>query len=305
MHGRMFTFHTGMLSPRFIVNFPTKRHWKQPSRLEDVRDGLVDLVRVIRDFGVSSLAIPPLGAGNGGLDWNTVRPLIVDALGSIEGLIVQLFEPGEAPRAREKPIAPTQVPMTPTRAAVLVAFEEYLQRAFALGRSEAQKLIYLLAAAGQPFPRLVFEQAKSGPYAEVVDHMLSSMEGKLLRGFGDCAQPSAITILPQPLRAAHDLVAGDPAMASRVERVMDLIEGFEGLYGLELLATVHWAAKHDLAAAGSAEAARARVQKGSKRRRGRYQPDHIDAAWRHLSDQGWIGTGPPARKPRAEERETA
>jgi O-acetyl-ADP-ribose deacetylase (regulator of RNase III) len=303
--GHMFTFHTGRLSPRLIVNFPTKRHWRQPSRLEDVREGLADLVRVIMDFKIKSLAIPPLGAGNGGLDWNKVRPLIVEALAGLDGVTVHLFEPGQAPPAREMPVAPNRVKMTPTRAAVLLAFESYLERAFALGRLEAQKLIYFLAEAGQPFPHLQFEKAQFGPYAEVVNHMLSTMDGKLLRGFGDRAQPSEITVLPEPLQVAHGLVADEPVIAERVGRVMDLVEGFEGLYGLELLASVHWAAKHDLAAAASAEAARTYVQAWSKRKTARYQPSHIDAAWRHLSDRGWIGARPALREARPGERETA
>ena len=111
--------------------------------------------------------------------------------------------------------------------------------------------------------------------------------------------------MPEPLRAAHNLAASDPAMAERVRRVIDLIEGYEGLYGLELLASVHWAAKHDLAAAGSVEAARSRVQEWSERKKARYQPDHIEAAWRHLSDQGWIGVGSRPQDTTAEERETA
>lgn len=287
--GCMFVFSTGQLAPRLIVNFPTKRHWRQPSRLEDIRLGLVDLVRVIAEFDIKRIAVPPLGAGNGGLDWGKVRPIITDALQSIDGLTVYLFEPGHAPQAQEMPVAPTRVKMTPTRAALLLAFENYLERAFALGRLEAQKLIYFLSEAGQNFPNLKFEKAQFGPYAEIVNHMLTSMDGKLIRGFGDRNQRSNITVLRDALTAAYDLTSYEPSVTDRVTRVMDLIEGYEGLYGLELLASVHWAAKHDLAAAGSPEATRAAVQAWTPRKRARYSADDIAAAWHHLSDHGWIG----------------
>lgn len=91
--GRMFvTAPLDMFGPRFIVNFPTKRHWRDPSRLEWVRDGLADLRDWISRERVRSIAVPPLGCGNGGLSWKVVRPMIVDALGGIESCTVEIFE---------------------------------------------------------------------------------------------------------------------------------------------------------------------------------------------------------------------
>ena len=81
--GKMFVFETGELSPRYIVNFPTKRHWKGKSRIEDIESGLIDLVRVINQKNIRSIAIPPLGSGLGGLDWSDVRPRIVAALDQV------------------------------------------------------------------------------------------------------------------------------------------------------------------------------------------------------------------------------
>ena len=94
--GRMFVFERSALeSPRWIINFPTKRHWKGKSRIEDIEAGLVDLVRVIRETGIRSIAIPPLGCGLGGLDWAVVRPLIERALASVPEADAYLYEPGE------------------------------------------------------------------------------------------------------------------------------------------------------------------------------------------------------------------
>ncbi len=91
--GRMFVFETGRLMPKYIINFPTKRHWKGKSRIEDIRSGLEALVHEIRARRIRSIAVPPLGSGLGGLEWNRVRPLIQDALGQIDGLRVVVFEP--------------------------------------------------------------------------------------------------------------------------------------------------------------------------------------------------------------------
>jgi len=96
--GRMFVYETGhLMSPRFIINFPTKRHWRDKSRIEEIESGLADLAKVIRDLGLRSIAIPPLGCGLGGLSWNEVRPRIERALADLADVQVVVFEPNGAP----------------------------------------------------------------------------------------------------------------------------------------------------------------------------------------------------------------
>lgn len=88
-----------LASPRFIINFPTKKHWRHPSKIEYVRDGLRDLVQQVQRLGIKSIAIPPLGCGNGGLSWADVKPLIVCAFEGAGDVRVVLFEPSDAPTA--------------------------------------------------------------------------------------------------------------------------------------------------------------------------------------------------------------
>ena len=96
--GRMFMFETHMTAnPRYIVNFPTKRHWRDDSRIEDIEAGLADLARIIRDLDIRSIAIPALGCGLGGLPWNAVRNQIENALGNFNDVEIIVFEPGETP----------------------------------------------------------------------------------------------------------------------------------------------------------------------------------------------------------------
>jgi O-acetyl-ADP-ribose deacetylase (regulator of RNase III) len=94
--GRMFVTQTGqMCGPKWIINFPTKQHWRDPSRLEWIADGLQDLRRVILQNGIRSIAIPALGAGNGGLEWLHVQRMIQDALSDLDGIDMVVFEPAE------------------------------------------------------------------------------------------------------------------------------------------------------------------------------------------------------------------
>src|SRR5206468_9463129 len=94
----MLVFETGRLTnPRFIVNFPTKRHWRGKSRIEDIEAGLTALAAEIRGRNLRSIAIPPLGAGLGGLDWTEVRARIERALRNLSEVRIVVFEPHSAP----------------------------------------------------------------------------------------------------------------------------------------------------------------------------------------------------------------
>ena len=93
--GRMFVFETGSLAPRYIVNFPTKRHWRDRSRIEDVEAGLKGLVTEIEARNIRSIAIPPLACGLGGLAWKDVRLRIEAALANLDDLRAVVFAPDE------------------------------------------------------------------------------------------------------------------------------------------------------------------------------------------------------------------
>ena len=92
--GRMFVTPSGRdTNPRYVINFPTKRHWREPSHLEDIESGLLDLIKVVGDLSINSIAVPALGCGLGGLDWAVVRPLIEHAFAEAPSVRVLLFEP--------------------------------------------------------------------------------------------------------------------------------------------------------------------------------------------------------------------
>lgn len=101
--GRMFVFETGQANhPKWIINFPTKRHWRSKSRIEDIELGLTALAKDIEELGIQSIAIPPLGCGLGGLDWLDVRAFIEQELSALEDVEVVVFEPGGIAVARDR-----------------------------------------------------------------------------------------------------------------------------------------------------------------------------------------------------------
>jgi O-acetyl-ADP-ribose deacetylase (regulator of RNase III) len=288
--GRMFVFETGQLTgPRLIVNFPTKRHWRGKARMEYIDTGLVDLVSVLERFDVRSVAIPSLGCGNGGLRWAEVRPRIEAALKPLTDLCVALYGPGAPPPVHRQRTAARVVPMTPGRAALISTLAVYRKDpSSALTLLVAQKLAYLLQAAGEPL-KLEFTKAKYGPYAESLNHVLQDMEGRFTLGYGDRTTGSDLQLLDGAEAGAQAFLASDAEAGSRVERIGRLIEGFESPFGLELLTTVHWAALRE--GAHSPEEATRVVADWTPRKREVFGEREVAIAWERLDSHGWLEAG--------------
>ncbi|KAF0164290.1 MAG: Appr-1-p processing domain-containing protein [Rhodocyclaceae bacterium] len=286
--GRMFVFDSGALvKPNFIINFPTKDHWRGKSRIEFIHDGLVDLVAQIRRLGIRSIAIPPLGCGNGGLDWAEVRPLIESAFAALPEVEVRLFPPDGAPDPKSMEVRTERPRMTPGRAAVLTVLDTYRALGYGLSKIEVQKLAYFLQEAGEAL-NLPFEKHAYGPYSDTLRHVLNRMEGHFIRGLGDGVSEAEIEPVPEAMAEAEAFVDAHEheALAERVRHVGDLIEGFQSPYGMELLATVHWVAKYEGAA--TQEQALAAVRGWNARKKALMAPEHVAAAWNRLEQSGWL-----------------
>jgi len=169
--------------PRWIVHFPTKRHWRHPSRLQWIQEGLADLRRVIEELGITSVAVPPLGCGNGGLEWAVVRPLIEETLGALEGVDVVVYEPlacyATAPKQRGVE------ELTPARALIAEMVRRYSVLGMGCTNLEVQKLAWFLqrsvrALATTDPLRLKFVANKYGPYSDQLRHLLDAMDGSYL-----------------------------------------------------------------------------------------------------------------------------
>lgn len=290
--GKMFVFDAGgIVLPRYIINFPTKRHWRGGSKLEFIELGLKDLVRVIKDLRIRSIAIPPLGAGLGGLDWRQVRPLIEQALVALDGVETLIFEPKGAPPPAEMKNATTKPNMTPGRGAVLVLMNRYLVPGYdyLLSLLEVQKLAYFLQEAGQPL-KLAFSKDHYGPYADNLRHVLHRIEGHFVEGFGDGKNKpeTPLKLLPGAAEQAESFLVADQDTQSRLSKVAELIEGYETPFGMELLSTVHWVSKHDAEAGQSPDEAVRAVHAWNTRKATTMKPQQIHVAWHHLKESGWL-----------------
>jgi O-acetyl-ADP-ribose deacetylase (regulator of RNase III) len=301
--GRMFVFDTAIKGPRrYVINFPTKQHWKSNSRLEDISAGLEDLLRVVAERGITSIAIPALGCGNGGLDWQVVRSMIEQACARMPQVRAVIFPPAGAPPAASMPNATPRPALTPPRALLIVAISRYLARArqqevrSGISELEIQKLVYFLKLLGGAFP-LRFVRGRYGPYADKLPHVLDLLEGHYLSGFGDHSALVTELVPVIPLEAgvveAEAVVAGQPEDAVRLERLLALVDGFETPYSLELLATVHFAATQT-PPTSDAEVIGERVAAWSLRKARLFAQEHVRIAAERLGEQGLL-PGPADR----------
>ena len=286
--GRMFVFETRQLTnPRYIVNFPTKRHWRGNSRIEDIDAGLKDLATVIRKRDIRSIAVPPLGAGLGGLEWSDVRPRIENALHGFNDLDVVVFEPRGAPET-ERMVRSREVPrMTAGRAALVGLMDRYLNGLLDpfVTLLEVHKLMYFMQVAGQPL-RLKFSKAVYGPYAENLRHVLNAVEGHFVSGYGDGGDrpDKQLELVPGAVEDAAEVLRRSHATRKRFDRVTDLVDGFESAFGLELLATVHWVLERDNPASQDDLVALTYAWNDCKRR---FSPRQIRLAADVLREKGW------------------
>lgn len=286
--GRMFVFETGQFHPSLIINFPTKRHWRGKSRMEDIESGLVALRKEVLDRGIRSIALPPLGSGLGGLRWPDVRERIVAALGSLEGVDLRVFEPREddEPVEVNRSLAPPA--MTPSRAALIGLMDRYIRGLMEphVTLLEVHKLSYFLQAAGQRL-RLKFVKGHYGPYAENLRFVLNEMEGYYTSGFKDGGeQPTKqLNIVPGALDAANAVIGSDQELQQRFDRVVALIDGFETPLGVELLATTFWVAQEEDAATVETAAPAFRDWNA---RKASFTERQIAIALDRLTEQGWL-----------------
>ena len=285
--GRMFVFETGTwTNPKYIINFPTKRHWRGKSKLQDIETGLGSLIEEVCNSGIASIAIPPLGCGLGGLRWNTVRLLIENSFSTLPDVRVLLFEPVGTPDARSMPIGTQKPKMTVARALFIKLMQHYSRFAYRLTLLEIQKLAYFLQESGEPL-RLKYEAGIYGPYAHNLNKVLEILEGHFIRGYGDTQKPDVeIMLLDGAVAAADRFMSGHEDKNIRLGKVAELIEGFETPYGMELLSSVHWVVHHGEKPISTEDQAIQAVYNWNNRKRNMLKEAHLRIAWRRLSEKG-------------------
>lgn len=169
-----------MNGKKIIINFPTKKHWRNPSEYEYIESGLKRLVEIILEKKIKSIAIPPLGAGNGGLNWSKVKSMLIKYLSDID-CEVHIYEPNYEVKETLKK---ERVKLTPARAMLLAISYDLVRNGEFLSEFSAEKICYFLQRFGaEDIFKLDFKANYYGPYSSKVRHVLYYLNGSYIMGF--------------------------------------------------------------------------------------------------------------------------
>lgn len=294
--GKMFVYVQPSISgtDRIIINFPTKNHWRENSHIDYIKEGLKSLIQEIKDRGIKSIAIPPLGCGMGGLNWGEVYPLIRESFHEIPDVRVIIYPPQLASNQKDLVINTIKPDLNWIRANIIRLLGKYCELDYRLSLLEVHKLLYFYQESGEKELRLKYVKREYSPFSENLKHLLERFEGHYTKGLtdGSTNPKKSITVIPSAISDANAFIEGNkgfnPESEMRIQRVLQLIEGFETPYGLELLATIHWVVRHDGVDPDDLDSVIQAVHSWSNRKRNVMKSNHVKIAWGALKENGWF-----------------
>ena len=278
-----------LLGRKLIINFPTKTHWRQPSKYEYIEKGLVALKDLIEKENIKSIALPPLGCGNGGLDWNLVRPLIVQYLQDL-AIDVYVYEPNEQiKQILQQQESKKEVKLTPARAQLLYCLFAYESMGEYSSLFAANKLAYFLQRMGQPL-KLDFKAHHYGPYAIGVKKVLYALNGVYLKGLeqGESKAFEPLQLNYQKWNEVKTYVEKElkPEDGHRLNNLLKLINGFTSELSLEILATTDYILHQK--PGSSLEEVLVAIGQWNRRKSELFKSEYVGIAYKHLNH--YMGT---------------
>ncbi|SEM26888.1 O-acetyl-ADP-ribose deacetylase (regulator of RNase III), contains Macro domain [bacterium A37T11] len=224
---------------KIIINFPTKTNWRKPSEYSYIEAGLIDLVRIINEKNIKSIAIPPLGAGNGGLDWNIVKSLLEKYLCGLNRDIY-IYEPN---LSIQEALKKERVKLTPARAMLLSVLYDLVKNGEFVSEFAAEKVAYFLQRFGaKEYFKLQFQPNFYGPYSGKVKHVLYYMNGSYITGYNakDKRPFEELRLVPDGEHDVNNFLKKKENLALKetAEKTKKFLSGFYSPFGLELLSTI-------------------------------------------------------------------
>lgn len=279
--GKLFVFKENTLAgEKIIINFPTKKDWRKPSEYEYIEKGLDDLIRVIKKYHIKSIAIPPLGAGSGGLLWEKVKRIIHDKLGNLD-IDIFVYEPSK--EIREK-LKKERVKLTDARALMLYVFYDMVKQGEYVSEFSAEKICYFLQKFGaEKYFKLKYQPNFYGPYSGKVRYVLNYLNGSYILGYSAMNKKpfEPILIIDDGYNEVKAYVESRPELKSIAHKTMLFLDGYYSDFGLELLSTIDWIMKEK--ATYDINTIKNVLEKWSNRKRSRFSSDkYIQIAIEHI-----------------------
>ena len=284
--GKMFVTPTNsMINPKWIINFPTKKHWMHKSSYVYLESGLDDLLKQIQQLHIQSVVIPPLGVGQGGLNWEKVKKIIELKLGSCKNDVI-VCEPANYVKSKA---TGEKTYLTKPRALILALIDQYRKLGYDISILEIQKLAYFLQRMGQSDLNLQYKKYSYGPYAHNMQHLLHELEkGYIIseKTILDSKPLDLISLNSDALNEVAQFIetkctATEKERLNNIKRIM---AGFETPFGLELLASMDWIIQAKANKNITTEELKKEIKQWSNRKDEIFTTSHIDSAKARLNE---------------------
>ena len=224
---------------RTIINFPTKTNWRKPSEYKYIEDGLDNLIEVINTRQIKSIAIPPLGAGNGGLNWEKVKLLIEQKLGHLD-VMIYVYEPT---LEMQEHLAKERVKLTDARALLLYVLYDLVKNGEYVSEFSSEKICYFLQKFGaKKYFKLDFEPNFYGPYSGKVRFVLNAINGSYLMGYSDMNKKpfEPLTLVSDAYETVKNHVETNKELLEIADNTITFLRGYYSDFALELLSSIDY-----------------------------------------------------------------
>jgi O-acetyl-ADP-ribose deacetylase (regulator of RNase III) len=224
---------------KIIINFPTKTDWRKPSEYEYIEKGLDDLLEIIDKYNIKSIAIPPLGSGNGGLQWEKVKKIIIDKLQNID-IDIYIFEPTKQIKEH---MQKERIKLTKARALLLYVLYDLVKNGEYVSEFSSEKICYFLQRFGaKKIFNLEYTPNFYGPYSGKVRYILNILNGSYISGYSDMNKKpfEPLTLVTDGYKTVKNFVHNDPELLEIGEKTKKFLSGFYSDFGLELLSSVDY-----------------------------------------------------------------
>lgn len=238
--GKLFVFKQNTISgEKIIINFPTKKHWRNPSEYEYIEKGLNDLIRIIKEHNIKSIALPPLGCGQGGLLWEKVKKMIEEKLSSLD-IDIYVYEPTS--EIKEE-LSKEKAKLTDARALLLYVLYDLVRQGEFVSEFSAEKVCYFLQKFGaEKYFKLIYQPNFYGPYSGKLRYVLNYLNGSYIMGYSDLNKRpfDPLLLIPDGYDEVKNYVEKNNELKSIADKTTTFLNGFYSDFALELLSTVDW-----------------------------------------------------------------
>lgn len=284
--GKMFVTTDSNISSgeKIIINFPTKQNWRKPSEYIYIEDGLDDLIDVIKQNQIKSIAIPPLGAGNGGLKWEKIKEVIEDKLSSLD---IEIFVYEPTSQIVEK-LKKERVKLTNARALLLYVLYDLVKNGEYVSEFSSEKISYFLQRFGaKKYFKLQFAPNFYGPYSGKVRYVLNALNGSYIMGYSDMDKKpfEPLTIVADGFNEVKSHIENKPELAIIAKETTSLLNGFYSDFALELLSSIDFIASKEKSF--DKQVISNKLSEWRDRKQSMFSnPKYIDISVRHLQGAG-------------------